>query len=65
MPWIRLKKSHTLATGKKLPIGQVFKVDRYYADELIRAGGAEVYEGPLPPSKMRTDMFRPKHRGVE
>lgn len=60
MPWIRLLKSHMLNGTKKLPIGQVFKVDNEYADRLLNNGDAKLYTGPLPPRIMKTDFFKPK-----
>lgn len=59
MPWIRLLKSH-IVNGKKLPIGQTFKVDNEYASKILKTGRAELYTGPLPPKKMKTDFFKPK-----
>lgn len=60
MPWIRLIKSHTLFTGKKLPVGKLIKVDKSYAKERIDEGVAVLYIGPLPPHKMKTEFFKPK-----
>lgn len=60
MPWVRLKKSHVINTGKKLPIGKTMKFDLDYSRKLIDNGDAELYEGPLPPRKMKTDFFKPK-----
>lgn len=58
MPWIRLLKSH-MVNGKRLPIGQVFKVDNDYMTRILNTGDAELYIGPLPPRKMKTDFFKP------
>jgi hypothetical protein len=61
MPWVRLLKSYVSpANGKKLEIGRVFKVDTWKMDELITRGIAERYTGTLPPTKMKTDFFKPK-----
>lgn len=59
-PFIRLLKGYTLNTGKKLPIGQVFRRGRKEAEEMIKQGVAEAYNGPIPPKKMKTNFFKPK-----
>lgn len=57
---VRLLKSYVLNNGKKLPLGQVFRRRRIEAEEMIKNGVAEPYKGPLPPKKMKTNLFKPK-----
>lgn len=55
-PIIRLLKGYTLNTGKKLPVGQVFRRERKEAEQMIILGIAEVYQGPFPPKKMKINL---------
>lgn len=59
-PIVRLLKSYTLNTGKKQPIGKIFRRERKEAKMMIENGIAELYEGPFPPEKMKTSFFKPK-----
>jgi len=52
-PIVRLLKSYTLNTGKKLPKGQVFRRRRLEASDMIKQGIAELYTGTFPPKKMK------------
>jgi len=57
-PIIRLLKSYTLNTGKKMPIGKIFRRERKEAKQMIENKIAEVYTGPFPPKKMKTNFFK-------
>lgn len=57
---VRLLKGYTLNTGKKMPIGKVFRRERKEAEIMIKNNIAERYEGPYPPKKMKIDFFKPK-----
>jgi hypothetical protein len=59
-PIVRLLKSYTLNTGKKIPRGQVFRRKRLEAEQMIKQGIAELYTGPFPPQKMKTNFFKSK-----
>ena len=59
-PHVRFLKSYVTNAGKKLPMGQVCRRDRREAKILIEQGIAEVYSGPFPPKKMKTNFFKPK-----
>lgn len=58
--WIRLLKSHTMNTGKKLSVGKVLNVKRLEAIKLIKDKTAEEYNGKFPPRKVKTEFFKPK-----
>lgn len=57
---VRLLKSYTLNTGKKLAIGQVVPRRRIEAEQMINDGIAVSYEGSFPPKKMKSELFKPK-----
>lgn len=57
---VRLLKSYTLNTGKKLAVGQVVNRMRKEAETMVKDGIAEVYSGQLPPKKKKTNLFKPK-----
>jgi len=57
---VRLLKSWTMNTGKKLAKGQVTNRMRKEAEQLIKSGIAEEYKGGFPPKQMKTDFFKPK-----
>lgn len=57
---VRLLKSWTMNTGKKLPKGQVVNRMRKEAEQLIKSGIAEEYKEGMPPKKIKTDFFKPK-----
>lgn len=57
-PHVRLLKSYVTPSGKKLPVGQVFRRSRQEAKEMISNGVAEAYSGPFPPKKMKTNFFK-------
>lgn len=59
-PHVRFLKSWTTDDGKKLPIGKVTRRGRKEAKELIEKNIAELYHGPFPPKKMKTNFFKPK-----
>lgn len=58
--WIRLLKSYTMNTGKKLNVGKVLNVRRAEGEKLIKDRTAESYDGVFPPKKVKTDFFKPK-----
>lgn len=58
--WIRLLKSHTMNTGKKLSVGKVLNVRHLEGEKLIKDKTAEAYDGVFPPKKVKTDFFKPK-----
>jgi hypothetical protein len=57
---IRLLKGYTLNTGKRMPIGKVFRRERKEAQMMIENNIAVEYSGPFPPKKIKTDFFKPK-----
>lgn len=57
---VRLLKGYTLETGKRMPIGKIFRRRRKEAEEMIEKNIAEPYGGPFPPKKMKTNFFKPK-----
>lgn len=59
-PHVRFLKSYVTATGNKLVIGQVCRRSRREAKILIENKIAEVYLGPFPPKKMKTNLFKSK-----
>lgn len=59
-PHVRFLKSYITGAGNKLVVGQVCRRSRREAKELIQNGIAEVYSGPIPPKKMKTNLFKPK-----
>lgn len=64
---IRLLKSYTLNTGKKLPIGKIFRIERKHGEKLISEHTAEKYEGPIlhemkTKHKMKTNFFKPNDK---
>ena len=60
-PIIRLLKSYTLNTGKKMPIGKIFRRQRKEAQYMIENKIAEVYTGShSPKKKMKTNFFKSK-----
>lgn len=58
--WIRLLKSYTMNTGKKLSVGRVLNVRRLQAEKLLKEKTAEEYTGNFPPKKIKTEFFKPK-----
>ena len=59
-PIIRLLRSYTLDTGKKMPMGYVFPRGWKEAKQMIENNIAELYTGPFPPKKMKTNFFKSK-----
>lgn len=59
-PHVRFKKSYVTETGNRLVIGQVCRRGRKEAKELIENNIAELYLGPFPPKKMKTNFFKSK-----
>lgn len=59
-PHVRFLKGWTTENGKKLPIGKVTRRRRQEAKILIENNIAELYTGPFPPKKMRTNFFKSK-----
>lgn len=57
-PHVRFLKSYKTTTGNKLVIGQVCRRGRREAKILIEQGIAELYTGPFPPKKMKTNFFK-------
>jgi hypothetical protein len=57
---VRLLKGYTLDTGKRLPIGKIFRRRRKEAEEMIEKNIAEEYKGTFPPKKMKTNFFKSK-----
>jgi hypothetical protein len=57
---LRLLKSYTMNTGKKLPVGSVFGIIREVAKQLIAQEIAEPYNDRMPPLKAKTEFFKPK-----
>lgn len=57
---VRLLKSYVTPSGKRLPMGKIFRRRRNEAEEMILNGVAEVYSGPFPPKKMKTNFFKTK-----
>lgn len=59
--YIRLLKSYTRESGKKLPIGQIMNVLPAKAKKFIEEGVAEEYSGSrMKPAKAKTELFKPK-----
>lgn len=57
---VRFLKGYVSGNGKKLFVGQVCRRSRREAKKLIENKIAEVYNGPFPPKKMKTNFFKPK-----
>lgn len=53
---IRLLKSYVLNTGKRMPVGKVFRRERKEAHKMIEDKIAEEYKGPFPPKKMKINL---------
>lgn len=53
---IRLLRSYTLKTGKKMAAGSVFRRKRDEADEMIRNKTAIEYKGVFPPKKVKIKL---------
>ena len=61
MASVKLTKSYTTSTGKKLPIGTIINVSRANYKRLMDTRSAEHYNGDLPPKKKtETNFFKPK-----
>jgi endonuclease YncB( thermonuclease family) len=59
MTWVRLKKSYIL-NNKKRPVGRCLRVTSDKAKEMVNEGIADLYDGPIPPKKIKTEFFKPK-----
>lgn len=59
-PHVRFLRTHVKENGKKLFMGQVCRRSRKEAKQLIENKIAEVYNGPFPPKKMKTNFFKSK-----
>lgn len=59
-PHVRFLKSYVTDSGNRLVIGQVCRRGRREAKILIENNIAELYEGPFPPKKMKTNFFKSK-----
>lgn len=57
---VRFLRTHVKENGKKFFMGQVCRRSRNEAKQLIENKIAEVYNGPFPPKKMKTNFFKPK-----
>ena len=58
---VRLLRSYiTPDHGKFHPIGSVLRRTRKEAKQMIENKIAVEYNGPLPPKKMKTEIFKPK-----
>ena len=53
---VRLLKSYTLNTGKKLCVGYVFRRTDSEGRKMIENNIAEEYKGPFPPKKMKLNL---------